>query len=168
MSGGGPAAPPAPPPAPMVAMASTRERDRERARVLPKKKAATPASLETDGDDFDVAWVDEVEEDVVGGAGTVLDRNPLSLSYRVEGAVTLPSDGVAHRVAVVSLDFNAELKHVCVPRKSPAAFIEARVKNTSDYELLAGPVSVFMDEEFVTKTSLDVSHRSFALGLRVC
>ena len=33
-----------------------------------------------------------------------------------------------------------------VPPKSKAASIEARVKNTSKYELLAVPVSVFMDE----------------------
>ena len=35
--------------------------------------------------------------------------------------------------------------------------IEASAKNTSEYELLAGPVSVFMDGGFVTKTSLGVS-----------
>ena len=32
------------------------------------------------------------------------------------------------------------------PPKSKTASIEARVKNTSEYELLVEPVSVFMDE----------------------
>ena len=55
------------------------------------------------------------------------------------------------------LDFEAGLKYVCAPRMNTAVFIEASVKNTSEYELLAGPVSVFMDGGFVTKTSLGVS-----------
>ncbi|KAM5544768.1 hypothetical protein V8D89_001666, partial [Ganoderma adspersum] len=84
----------------------------------------------------------------------VLEKNPLSLAYRVEGRVSLPSDGVAHKVPIAVLAFEAALKYVCVPRKTSAAFIEARIKNTSEYELLAGPVSVFMDDNFVTKTSL--------------
>ncbi|KAM5544764.1 hypothetical protein V8D89_001662, partial [Ganoderma adspersum] len=86
--------------------------------------------------------------------GSVLDKNPLSLAYRVEGRVSLPSDGVAHKVSIAVLGFSAALKYVCVPRKTSAAFIEGRIKNTSEYELLAGPVSVFMDDSFVTKTQL--------------
>ncbi|RPD54842.1 hypothetical protein L226DRAFT_616499 [Lentinus tigrinus ALCF2SS1-7] len=84
---------------------------------------------------------------------TTVDRNPLSLSYHVEGLVTLPSDGVPHKVSIAILDFTAELKYVCAPRKNTSAFIEGTIKNTSEYELLAGPVSVFMDEGFVTKTA---------------
>ena len=68
--------------------------------------------------------------------------------------MTLASDGLAHRIAIAVLDFQAELKYVCAPRVNTAVFIEASVKNTSEYELLAGPVSVFMDGGFVTKTSL--------------
>ena len=87
----------------------------------------------------------------------MLDGNPLALAYRVQGDATLPSDGLAHRVAVVTLSLEAELKYVCVPKMNKSAFIEASVKNTSEYELLAGPVGVFMDGGFITKTTLGVS-----------
>ena len=43
------------------------------------------------------------------------------------------------------------------PRRSSS--IEGTVKNTSEYELLAGPVRVFMDDGFATKTSLNVNYR---------
>ncbi|KAH9933563.1 uncharacterized protein BXZ73DRAFT_46189 [Epithele typhae] len=98
----------------------------------------------------DVSDIDEYEE----VPATTLDRSALSLSYRVEEAVTIASDGLAHKVAITPLTFTAELRYVCVPKKTPAAFIEATIKNTSEYELLAGPVSVYMDDGFVTKTSL--------------
>ncbi|RPD54804.1 hypothetical protein L226DRAFT_616532 [Lentinus tigrinus ALCF2SS1-7] len=85
---------------------------------------------------------------------TAVDRNPLVLSYRVDSALSLPSDGLAHKITIAILDFSATLKYVCVPRKGPSAFIEASIKNTSDYELLSGPVSVFMNDGFVTKTTM--------------
>ena len=46
---------------------------------------------------------------------------------------------------------------MCVPKMDKSVFVEASVKNTSEYELLAGPVAVFMDGGFVTKTTLGVS-----------
>ncbi|KAI0750045.1 hypothetical protein C8Q80DRAFT_1269826 [Daedaleopsis nitida] len=101
-------------------------------------------------DEYDVVDVQEAALP----HGTTVDRSPLSLAYRVEGTVSLPSDGLAHKVAIAQLDFSAKLKYVCVPRKTTSAFIEGTVENTSEYELLAGPVSVFMDDGFVTKTSL--------------
>ncbi|TFK87177.1 hypothetical protein K466DRAFT_663212 [Polyporus arcularius HHB13444] len=110
--------------------------------------ARFPQNLEED--DFDV--VEGGVDYDISGPPTSVNRSPLSLAYRVDGLVTLPSDGVAHKVSIAALDFSAELKYVCVPRKSTSAFIQGTVKNTSEYELLAGPVSVFMDEGFVTKT----------------
>ncbi|KAI1792158.1 hypothetical protein LXA43DRAFT_1093971 [Ganoderma leucocontextum] len=113
------------------------------------------AAFEEDFEDIGEDAPDD-EEDSEGAEpeGAVLDKNPLSLAYRVEGRVSLPSDGVAHKVSIAVLGFSAALKYVCVPRKTSAAFIEGRIKNTSEYELLAGPVSVFMDNSFVTKTLL--------------
>ena len=41
-----------------------------------------------------------------------------------------------------------------VPKLSQHAFLKAKVKNESHYPLLAGPANVFLDQSFVTKTSL--------------
>lgn len=108
--------------------------------------------------------VEEAEESENGadtaGPPTTVNRSPLSLSYKVEALVTLPSDGIAHKVSIAMFDFRADVKYVCVPRQNTSVFIEGTVKNTSEYELLAGPVSVFMDNSFVTKTSLEVGSQS--------
>ena len=109
---------------------------------------------------------DEDVENEVLLEGAVVSKNPLSLAYRVDGRVLLPSDGVAHRVSLAVLDFSAALKYVCVPRKTSAAFIEGRIENTSEHELLAGPVSVLVGDSFVTKTRLGV-RRSFYMQPRI-
>ena len=94
-------------------------------------------------------WVDDTT--------TVPVHNQLSLEYHVEGSIMLASDGLSHRVTIAALEFAADVRYICVPRAAKTVFIEAHVENTSEYELLAGPVSVFMDGGFVTKTSLGVS-----------
>ncbi|KAI0648701.1 hypothetical protein C8Q79DRAFT_904375 [Trametes meyenii] len=85
---------------------------------------------------------------------SVPTRSSLSVSYRVDGTVNLPSDGQEHKLTIAVLPFKASLKYTCVPRHSQAVFIVGAVKNTSEYELLAGPVNVFMDNSFVSKTAV--------------
>ncbi|KAH9902414.1 hypothetical protein C8Q73DRAFT_777736 [Cubamyces lactineus] len=83
---------------------------------------------------------------------SLANRNALSVVYRVQGAVSLPSDGEEHRLTIATLDFKAKLKYMCVPRQRPTVYIVAKVKNTSEFDLLSGPVNVFMNDSYVTKT----------------
>ncbi|KAI0794187.1 hypothetical protein C8Q74DRAFT_1194872 [Fomes fomentarius] len=83
-----------------------------------------------------------------------VSRSPVSLSYRIGEELSLLSDGLAHKLSIAALDLSAELKYVCVPCQTNAAYIEGTITNTSDYELLTGPVSVFMDNQFVTKSAI--------------
>ena len=85
---------------------------------------------------------------------TVVHESPLALTYRVEGASRVPSDGVPHQLAVAVLPFAATLQHVAVPKARPVAYLHATVRNTSDYRLLTGPVHAFVDDAFAARTSL--------------
>ncbi|KDQ59016.1 hypothetical protein JAAARDRAFT_206003, partial [Jaapia argillacea MUCL 33604] len=66
----------------------------------------------------------------------------------------IPSDGEAHQVSVAVLAFDAKVTHVTIPRISAVAYLQCEVKNASEYRLLPGPVSVFLDESYVSKTSI--------------
>ncbi|KAI0327019.1 hypothetical protein GY45DRAFT_1437237 [Cubamyces sp. BRFM 1775] len=63
------------------------------------------------------------------------DRSSLSVTYRVEGSVSLPSHGKEHKLTIASLSFDTKLQYI-------------------EYDLLAGTVNVFMNDSFVTKTSV--------------
>ncbi|CDO75131.1 hypothetical protein BN946_scf185010.g56 [Trametes cinnabarina] len=82
-------------------------------------------------------------------------RSSLSVAYRVQGTVSMPSDGEEHRLTVALLNFKANLNYICVPRQSPTVYIVSKVENTSEYDLLPGTVNVFMNDSFVTKTSIN-------------
>ncbi|KAI0788227.1 hypothetical protein C8Q74DRAFT_1349598 [Fomes fomentarius] len=80
--------------------------------------------------------------------------SPVAATYRLKDKVSIPSDGFVHKVSIARFDFNAQIEYVSVPRKSAGVFVQARVKNTSEYELLAGPVNVSMNNSLVAKTML--------------
>ncbi|THH33433.1 hypothetical protein EUX98_g719 [Antrodiella citrinella] len=67
-----------------------------------------------------------------------MKTNSLSSSFTVEGKAIVPSDGAAHTVSIAS--FNV--------------FLRCRVENATEYRLLPGFASVFLDEEFVSKSKI--------------
>ena len=58
------------------------------------------------------------------------------------------------KVSIATIDLKPTFEYETVPKLSQHAFLKAKVKNESDYPLLAGPANVFLDQSFVTKTSL--------------
>jgi uncharacterized protein (TIGR02231 family) len=90
----------------------------------------------------------------IGEPVSIVRKSPLALTYHVEGASGVPSDNVPHQVSIAVLPFEATTQHVTVPKVQPAAYLQATVKNTSDYRLIPGTVHAFVDDSFVSKTGI--------------
>ncbi|KAI0319141.1 hypothetical protein OF83DRAFT_1163099 [Amylostereum chailletii] len=95
---------------------------------------------------------------VLTEVSSVVNQTPLSLSYQVEGKSSIPSDGVAHQVSVARLPFEATVVYIVVPTVKPIAYLQANVKNSSDYFLMPGSVNVYLDDSFVSKTYIKACH----------
>lgn len=98
----------------------------------------------------------DVEEltTALGQPTSVVHESPFALTYHVDGASDVPSDGLPHQVSVARLPLEANIFHVAVPKMQPVAYIEASVKNTSDYRLLPGTVRAFVDHSFASKAAI--------------
>ncbi|KAK7055911.1 hypothetical protein R3P38DRAFT_2849558 [Favolaschia claudopus] len=107
---------------------------------------------ELDSEDFE----DIAVPNAMAGPTTIVTETPLAISYAVEGATTVPSDGTVHQVSIAVLPFEAKISHICTPRVDPRVYLQCHVKNTSEYRLLPGPVSVVLNDSFVSKTSIAV------------
>ena len=57
-------------------------------------------------------------------SATVISKSPITVSYTVEALTTIPSDGLSHKVLVVTIPFEAIITHVTTPRKSPIAYLQ--------------------------------------------
>ena len=53
-------------------------------------------------------------------------------------------------------DLKPEFEHFAVPGKVESVFMKAKLKNTSEYLILSGPTSIFVDNNFVAKVALRV------------
>ncbi|KAH9038570.1 hypothetical protein EDB85DRAFT_2072734 [Lactarius pseudohatsudake] len=114
--------------------------------------APTPADDGWQAVDADTTSSDEPVP--IAEPTAVVHESPLALTYHIDGASRVPSDGVPHQLAVAVLPFSATLQHVAVPKARPVAYLHATVRNTSDYRLLAGPVHAFVDDAFAARTAL--------------
>jgi uncharacterized protein (TIGR02231 family) len=120
------------------------------AQPAPAAPADDWQDVETDEDALEM----ERLTTTLGEPTAVVHESPLALTYHVEGASGVPSDGVPHQVSVAVLPFEAKIMHVTVPKVRPVAYLQASVKNTSDYRLLPGTVHAFVDDSFVSKTAI--------------
>ncbi|KAG8947132.1 hypothetical protein FRC04_010983 [Tulasnella sp. 424] len=96
-----------------------------------------------------------------------------STTFVIAGRSTIPSDGdqggQTHKVSIAFIDLQAALEWVTIPKLQQTVFLRCQVKNTSQYVFLPGPSSVFMDNNFVCKSSMPAvsPQESFSTSLGI-
>ncbi len=87
-------------------------------------------------------------------AVATVEHGEAAAVYRPSRPVAVPTDGIAHRTTVATIEFSAEVDYVTVPLVGPEAYLRATVTNTSEHTLRPGQASIFHDAEFVGTTTL--------------
>ncbi|CAF2559137.1 unnamed protein product [Rotaria sp. Silwood2] len=78
-----------------------------------------------------------------------------STSFAIPRRATIDADGKPHKVTIGVLDLTSTFTYTVIPKLSLHAYLKASTVNTSDKQLLAGPASVFMDNNYVTHSAID-------------
>ncbi|KAF9031384.1 hypothetical protein BDZ89DRAFT_1091382 [Hymenopellis radicata] len=68
----------------------------------------------------------------------------LSETYHIAGLVSIPADGSERTFTIAEMNFDAAMSWISVPR----------IKNASEYTLLPGRASIYVDGSFISRTSL--------------
>jgi len=89
-----------------------------------------------------------------------------SLSYSLPGAVSLASRSDQQMVRVLRTSFQSRFYHVATPVLTGFVYREAELINTSEDDLLAGPVSAYLDGRFVGRGEIPTVARGqmFVVG----
>lgn len=93
----------------------------------------------------------EVEAEL---AGAVIEAGATSASFKIATTASIPSDGTAQKVPIMSTRLAANPEYLTVPKRQATAFLTSKVVNTSEFPLLAGPMNVFLDGTFVATSQL--------------
>jgi len=77
-----------------------------------------------------------------------------SATFKIPGTVSVPGNNINQKIAIKQTRLPATLQYQSTPRVLEAAFLNASASNSTDYPLLAGPMNTFLDDTFVTVSSL--------------
>lgn len=89
-----------------------------------------------------------------------------SLGYRLPNVVSLPSRSDQQMVRILSTNLKSRFYHMATPVLSSYVYREAEVTNGSPEDLLAGPVTVYLEGRFVGRSELPTVARgeTFVVG----
>jgi uncharacterized protein (TIGR02231 family) len=150
-------------PAP-VAPAYGREMRSTAATGMVLSASKPKSALEQTADAKDGAQVEHFD---AASARATLDTAATSASFKVAAPASVPSDNSPQKIPVTTATLAATPEYLTTPKLQPAAFLTAKVVNTSDFPLLAGAMNVFLDGTFVATSALRtvMSGEKFDLAL---
>ncbi|KAJ3796169.1 hypothetical protein GGU11DRAFT_832904, partial [Lentinula aff. detonsa] len=79
--------------------------------------------------------------------------------FQVPGLISVPCDGMVHNVTIVELREVLETKLLwfAVPKIDTRVHLNAKIKNTSEYALIPGKASVYVDGTFIARADVPAS-----------
>jgi uncharacterized protein (TIGR02231 family) len=87
---------------------------------------------------------------------TAVETQATSVVFVPAGKNTIKEDGTPHKVSVLMESFSALFRYSTVPKLAPYAYLKAKVTNKTDYPFLAGECNVFLDNNFVATSQLEL------------
>ncbi|MBL0015613.1 MAG: mucoidy inhibitor MuiA family protein [Bacteroidetes bacterium] len=128
-----------------------------------KKSMAMPASEAAPGMPAMEEAADESYATVEAGQGS-------SVVFRTGGRGDVPGDGGEAKLLIMDGDFGNQFQYLTVPKLAEHVYLTAEVTNTTDFPLLPGKISIFLDGNFVGSSrmqALVVPGEKFELHLGV-
>lgn len=77
-----------------------------------------------------------------------------SVVFRCAGGGDVPGDGSGAKLLIMDDDFENRFRYLSIPKLAELVYLTAEVKNSTDFPLLPGRVSVFLDGNFVGHSHL--------------
>ncbi|MCA9239291.1 MAG: mucoidy inhibitor MuiA family protein [Planctomycetales bacterium] len=93
----------------------------------------------------------------------------ISVSYSLAGRTSLPSRADRQLIQIASLPLAGDFYRIATPVLTEFVYKEAKLTNTTDMVLLAGPSATFLEGEFVGRGAVPTVSigESFAIGLGI-
>ncbi|MBX5455819.1 MAG: mucoidy inhibitor MuiA family protein [Thermogemmatispora sp.] len=95
-------------------------------------------------------------EEVVESSAEI-EQRATALVYHCGRSVNIPSDGSPHRTLIAQYRLPCRLEVVAIPALEEVAHLRATVENSSGGVLLKGKANIFVDEEYVGTTEIDLT-----------
>lgn len=106
----------------------------------------------------------------VGGAKSLgkyvqIDNSGINTTFDISLNYTIPSDGQEHLVAVKDYELPATYRYYVAPKLDKDAFLQARVTNWEDLNLMPAPTNIFYENAYVGQGYIDMRNVKDTLNL---
>lgn len=123
----------------------------KRIQMQANQRLGKPAQREFENDQI------ELNEVVVTGYNNAeLLEGQTAFSFKIENPYIIQSNG-SKIISVQSYKRPASYQYLAIPKKQPKAFLAANINDWESLNLLRGEASLFLDQSFVGKTTIDPS-----------
>jgi uncharacterized protein (TIGR02231 family) len=95
-------------------------------------------------------------------------KKDLRVEYTIASKMTIPTDGMDHRVSISTYDLNASYEYHVIPKMDASVYLAAQVTGWEKLNLMSGESNIYFDGTFMGKSFLDVNSTkdtlSFSFG----
>ncbi len=84
-----------------------------------------------------------------------IDNSGVNTSFDIDLPYTIPSDGKQHLVAIKRFELPATYRYYTVPKLDKDVFLQAKITNWEDLNLLPGPTNIFYEGTYVGQGAVD-------------
>jgi len=85
---------------------------------------------------------------------STVSESVASATFEIPRLATILSDNQSHKVTVTIISLDLKFSYVLVPRINEVCYLKASTKNQSGFPLLKGPCAIFVDENFLTTSTI--------------
>ncbi len=94
-----------------------------------------------------------------------VDNSGINTSFDIDLPYNIPSDGQNHMVAIKTYDLPASYAYYSVPKLDRDAFLQARITNWEDLNLLPAPTNIFYEGSYVGQGYIDMRNVKDTMNL---
>ncbi len=94
-----------------------------------------------------------------------VDNSGINTSFDIDLPYTIPSDGQAHMVAIKTYQLPATYTYYAVPKLDRDAFLQARITNWEDLNLLPASTNIFYEGSYVGQGYIDMRNVKDTMNL---
>ncbi len=99
----------------------------------------------------------DLKKPVAGTAANVtqVTVNPILVEYAIDAKYSIPADNQQHTVVVGKKDLDTKFEYYSVPKLDKDAFLQARLTNWEELNLVAGAAKIYFDGSFIGNSSIN-------------
>jgi len=96
---------------------------------------------------------------------TTIQTNMVQVEYSISLSYSIPADGKPHTIVIQKKELNALYAYYCVPKLDKDAFLQARIVDWEDMNLVYGVAKIYFDNSYVGKSNINPTEMDDTLNI---